>query len=107
MTARSSSGEAQATASTLLPGSSTITLASSARPAARATAGRPAPDSTASETSSRAPRKPRASAGRAAPRLRFGDAGILLGVSVVRPDDQESDRRADPEQGGEGEERQE
>ena len=41
ITARSSSGDAHATASTLLPGSSTITLASSALLAARATGGQP------------------------------------------------------------------
>ena len=46
----------QATASTLLAASSTITLASSARPAARVTEGSPAPDSTASETASSASR---------------------------------------------------
>ena len=56
-TARSSSGDAQATASTLLDESSTITLASSARAAARATSGRPAPDSTASETAANESRK--------------------------------------------------
>ena len=44
---------------TLLDESSTITLASSARPAALVTAGRPAPASTAAETSSRASRKER------------------------------------------------
>ena len=63
ITARSSSGDAQATASTLLAGSSTITLASSARLAARATAGRPAPDSTASETSSSASGRSASAAG--------------------------------------------
>ena len=44
------------------PRSSTITLASSARPAARATLGRPAPASTASETASSASRNERGSA---------------------------------------------
>ena len=56
-TARSSSGDRQATASTAESAPSTTTLASSACPAARATAGSPAPDSTASETSSNASRK--------------------------------------------------
>ena len=56
-TARSSSGDWQATASTRNRAPSTTTLASRACAAARATAGSPAPDSTASETSSNASRK--------------------------------------------------
>ncbi len=75
ITARSSSGEAHATASTLLDASSTITLASSARLAARATRGRPAPASTASETSSSASRKPG--------RLALGVAGFCEAGTVA------------------------
>ena len=48
---RSSSGDAQATARTLLEASMIATLASSARPTARAISGSPAPDWTAAETS--------------------------------------------------------
>src|SRR5919197_2503623 len=70
MTARSSSLDAQATASTLLAESRTITLAPSARPAARATVGSPAPDSTASVTSSSASTAARPLGARAAP-VRF------------------------------------
>src|SRR5215218_6034124 len=82
MTARSSSGEAHATASTLLPESSTITLAPSARLAARATAGSPAPDSTASETSSRASRKERGSAAAS----RGPPAGLVADIgAIVQP----------------------
>src|SRR5215207_3356694 len=113
MTERSSSRDAHATASTPPGASSTITLASSARPAARATDGRPAPDSTASETSSSASRNERGSTVALAGSCETDIPSMVLrttaplGVLVVAPDHREADHRADSEQGGEHEERQE